>query len=82
MSILITGTAGFIGFHTALNLIKKKKKVIGIDNLNNYYSVGLKKNRLKILNKHKKYFKFLKIDLTENQKLRKIIREKIILTKL
>ena len=75
MSILITGTAGFIGFHTALNLIKKKKRVIGIDNLNNYYSVGLKKNRLKILNKHKKYFKFLKIDLTENQKLRKIIRE-------
>ena len=55
MSILITGTAGFIGFHTALNLIKKKKRVIGIDNLNNYYSVGLKKNnRLKILNKHKK----------------------------
>ena len=75
MSILITGTAGFIGFHTALNLIKKKKESIGIDNLNNYYSVGLKKNRLKILNKHKKYFKFLKIDLTENQKLRKIIRE-------
>ncbi len=75
MSILITGAAGFIGFHTALSLIKKKKRVIGVDNLNSYYSVGLKKNRLKILNKHKKYFRFFKIDLTENKKLRKIIRE-------
>tara|TARA_B100001057_G_scaffold490276_1_gene578205 strand:- start:3414 stop:4427 length:1014 start_codon:yes stop_codon:yes gene_type:complete len=75
MSILITGAAGFIGFHTALSLIKKKNRIIGIDNLNNYYDVGLKKDRLKILNKHKNNFKFFKIDLTENKKLRKIIKE-------
>ena len=75
MGILITGAAGFIGFHTALSLIKKKKKIIGIDNLNNYYNIRLKKNRLKILNKYKNNFKFFKIDLSENKKLRKIIRE-------
>ena len=75
MSILITGAAGFIGFHTALSLIKKRKKIIGIDNLNNYYNIRLKKDRLKILNKYKNNFKFFKIDLSENKKLRKIIRE-------
>ena len=75
MSILITGAAGFIGFHTALSLIKNKKKIIGIDNLNNYYNIRLKKEILKILNKYKNNFKFFKIDLSENKKLRKIIRE-------
>ena len=42
--LLITGVAGFIGFHLAKKLIKTKKyKLVGIDNLNNYYSVELKK---------------------------------------
>ena len=42
--LLITGVAGFIGFHLAQKLIKTKKyKLVGIDNLNNYYSVDLKK---------------------------------------
>ncbi len=55
--ILVTGCAGFIGFHTCLNLLKRRKdKVIGIDNLNNYYDVNLKKERLKILKKNKKFF--------------------------
>jgi len=39
MNILVTGVAGFIGMHTALKLLKKKKIVIGIDNLNNYYNI-------------------------------------------
>ena len=44
MNILITGVAGFIGFSLAKELVKSKKsKVYGIDNLNNYYSVRLKK---------------------------------------
>lgn len=43
MSILITGAAGFIGFHLSAIFIKKKFKVIGIDNLNRYYDVNLKK---------------------------------------
>ncbi len=48
-TILVTGAAGFIGFHTCLMLLKKGEKIIGFDNLNNYYSVKLKKERLEIL---------------------------------
>ena len=55
MQILVTGCAGFIGFHTCIKLCEEKKsnKIIGIDNLNNYYDPILKKNRLKILKKKK-----------------------------
>ena len=45
MKILITGVAGFIGFSLALKLLKKNKIVYGIDNLDNYYSVKLKKKK-------------------------------------
>ena len=56
MKILITGCCGFIGFNFANFLAKsnKKVKIVGIDNLDNYYSVNLKKDRLKILSKYKK----------------------------
>ena len=47
--VLVTGCAGFIGFHYSVYLLRKNYKVLGIDNLNNYYDVNLKKNRLKIL---------------------------------
>ena len=44
MKILITGSAGFIGFHTCLKLLKNKKNIVfGLDNLNNYYDIDLKK---------------------------------------
>ena len=43
MKILITGAAGFIGFHLSKKILKGKTQVIGIDNLNNYYDVNLKK---------------------------------------
>ena len=49
--ILITGVAGFIGFSLAEKLLQKNKKVYGIDNLDNYYSVILKKKRLNQLKK-------------------------------
>ena len=61
MNILVTGAAGFIGFHTCLYLLTKHK-VFGLDNLNNYYDVNLKKSRLKILKKNKD-FEFLKTDI-------------------
>ena len=47
MTILITGSAGFIGYHLSKKILNKNKKVIGIDNINNYYDINLKKNRIK-----------------------------------
>lgn len=73
MTILVTGSAGFIGFHLSKKLAIKKK-VIGIDNLNKYYSVQLKKDRLKIL-KQSKNFTFYKVDITNYKKLDKIIKK-------
>lgn len=49
MKILVTGTAGFIGFHLAKKLLERGDEVIGIDNINNYYDVNLKYGRLKEL---------------------------------
>ena len=76
MKILITGCCGFIGFNFANFLVKSKKKihVIGIDNLNDYYSVDLKRKRLKELRKSKN-FVFFKIDLNQNEKLKKIFQK-------
>ena len=52
MKILVTGAAGFIGFHLSKKLLDNRIKVFGVDNLNNYYDVNLKKDRVKILNNH------------------------------
>ena len=63
MNILVTGCAGFIGFHTSLKLIESQNnKVFGIDNLNAYYDINLKKDRLKKLKKNKNFF-FKKLDI-------------------
>ena len=68
MNILITGAAGFIGFHTSIKLLDKGHKIIGIDSLNSYYSVNIKKERLKILKKiGKKNFSFSKNDLSKEK---------------
>ena len=48
-TILVTGSAGFIGFHLSKLLLSRGYSVIGLDNLNNYYDVQLKESRLKIL---------------------------------
>ena len=66
--ILITGCAGFIGFHLSKHYLESGNKVIGIDNLNSYYSVNLKKSRLKLLQKNNN-FKFFKFDLKKNSTL-------------
>lgn len=52
MNLLITGCAGFIGFHLALKRLSLKETVVGVDNLNNYYDVNLKKERLKLLKQY------------------------------
>ena len=67
MKILVTGSSGFIGFHTCLLLLKNKHYVVGIDNLNDYYDLNLKKSRLRILKKFNN-FKFLKKDI-ENKNI-------------
>lgn len=63
MKVLITGCAGFIGFHTAQTLLQRGDSVVGIDNLNNYYDVTLKKNRLAQLLPYPA-FHFLEADIT------------------
>ena len=65
---LITGSAGFIGFHMCNLLLKKNKKVIGIDSLNHYYSDTYKLKRLSILKKYKN-FKFHKLIYVTKKKL-------------
>ena len=72
MKILITGGAGFIGFHLSLNLLKQGYSIISVDNLNEYYDINLKKDRIKILNNKfskQKQFQFKKIDITNSVKL-------------
>jgi len=67
-NILVTGCAGFIGFHLCQNLLKKKFTVYGVDNLNNYYPSYFKKKRLNYLQK-KKNFVFKKIDISDSKKI-------------
>tara|TARA_A100001015_G_scaffold52906_1_gene57974 strand:- start:1978 stop:2949 length:972 start_codon:yes stop_codon:yes gene_type:complete len=68
---LITGCAGFIGFHMCELLLKKNYKVIGIDNLNSYYSSNYKKHRVSLLKKNKNFI-FYKYDLTQKKKIQKL----------
>jgi UDP-glucuronate 4-epimerase len=69
--ILVTGVAGFIGFHTATRLLERGERVIGLDNVNDYYDVRLKKARLAKL-KPFKQFTFTKTDLADRVKMRRL----------
>lgn len=75
MNILITGVAGFIGFNSAISLLKNKNNVFGIDNIDKYYSSKLKFKRLKKLKLNKK-FRFQKIDLKNKKKLFNFLKNK------
>lgn len=66
--VLVTGAAGFIGFHLSQLLMKQGYQVIGIDNLNDYYDVNLKYGRLEILKKEED-FTFYKIDLKDKEEI-------------
>jgi UDP-glucuronate 4-epimerase len=73
--IFITGVAGFIGYHLAEFYLKKKYKIYGVDNINNYYDQNLKKRRLLDLKKnYNKNFFFKKIDITNFNSLKKFIK--------
>ncbi len=79
MKILVTGVAGFIGFHTAQRLLSDGHTVVGIDNLNDYYSVYLKEARLRELNKHthRDNFTFSKIDISDRVAMEKLFTDQI-----
>lgn len=71
MTVLVTGVAGFIGYHTVKRLLDQGKYVVGIDNINDYYSVSLKHDRLDMLKKHPNAdrFTFYKKDLVQKETL-------------
>jgi UDP-glucuronate 4-epimerase len=89
MKILITGTAGFIGFHTASYLLNKGYNIVGLDNINDYYDIRLKYGRLKqtgingetceygrIINSYNNHFyRFIKSDLEDQETLDRLFKE-------
>jgi len=91
MKVLITGTAGFIGFHLAGRLLEKGYEVIGIDNINDYYDVGLKYARLETTGIRKESiadgvpvksdiypgYQFIKTDLEDKESLTAIFQEHV-----
>lgn len=75
MNILITGCAGFIGFHCSKEFLEKKNKVYGIDIINDYYDKKIKFKRLKILRNNKNFI-FKKINLCDEKKLKNFLNKK------
>lgn len=73
-AILVTGAAGFIGFHVAQRLLAAGRKVIGLDNINNYYDTDLKEARLEIL-KRLSNFSFVKLDLTDRKAIKSLFAQ-------
>ena len=71
MRILVTGVAGFIGMATAQKLLERGDEVFGIDNLNDYYDIGLKRARLSELEKFPN-FQFKKVDIFNLEHLREL----------
>lgn len=69
----VTGTAGFIGFHLAMRLLKRGETVVGFDNINDYYSVSLKRDRLAILSEYDE-FKFVEGDLSDQDEVDQVFR--------
>lgn len=65
MHVLVTGAAGFIGFHLSRRLLAEGHTVVGLDNLNDYYSVQLKRDRLALLEDHRG-FSFAEIDMAHD----------------
>ncbi len=74
MKILVTGTAGFIGFHVSKRLLDSGHEVIGLDNLNDYYDINLKKDRLKILKDHEQ-FAFYENNLEDKEAIEQLFQK-------
>ena len=75
MRVLVTGAAGFIGFHVARKLLDRGDEVVGIDNLNDYYDPALKQARLSQLEGHDR-FAFVKLDVSDRDRVATLFRER------
>ena len=89
MKVLVTGTAGFIGFHLAKRLVERGDEVVGIDCINDYYDVNLKYSRLEIVgiekgdieygkpivSKIKQNYTFIKLNLEDREGLNSIFKQ-------
>lgn len=71
MKILVTGSAGFIGFHVSRFLLERGNEVVGLDNFNNYYDVKIKEDRNAVLEKFRKY-NCKQLDLSDNDGMKKL----------
>ena len=76
MKILVTGVAGFIGMHSAKKLLDDGHEVIGIDNLNDYYDVSLKEDRLKTLEGYQN-FRFVKLDIKDQKDMLSLFKKEL-----
>lgn len=74
MKVLVTGAAGFIGMHLSKRLLERGDDVVGIDNLNDYYEVQLKHDRLKQLDGYDK-FTFIKMDMADREAMAALFKE-------
>ena len=74
MRVLVTGSAGFIGNHVSLRLLEEGRDVVGIDNLNSYYDVNLKRRRIERLTPFENYIN-APIDINDQDKLNKVFKD-------
>ncbi len=80
-NVLVTGAAGFIGYHLTKALIRAGYKVVGVDNINNYYDPALKNHRLKMIKqymqsiKKENSFNFFKVDISDDSSLKHIFNK-------